>query len=271
MINLQHICQQVCEISKEAGKFILNERSVFSADKIETKGVNDFVSYVDKSAEEMIVKLLSEVLPEAGFITEEKTINKLAEEYNWIIDPLDGTTNYIHGLSPFAVSIALKQNNNLVVGVVYEVSLNECFYAYKGGGAYLNGNPIKVSQAPDIQSSLIATGFPYTEFSNMQPFMDSLDYLFKNSHGVRRIGSAATDLAYVAAGRFDLFYESNLNPWDVAAGALIVNEAGGKVTDYTDGENFVFGKQIIASNALNHQEFINLAAQLNLQNAFLNE
>ncbi len=270
-MNLQNLCDQVCEIAKEVGQFMKDEQNKISSKNIEVKGLNDFVTYVDKTAEMKIVKYLERIFPEAGFITEEKTITRIEEEYNWIIDPLDGTTNFIHGLSPFAVSIALQKKETIVLGVVYEVSLDECFCATKDGGAYLNTTPIEVSKTSSISSSLIATGFPYTEFSNMQPFLDSLEYLFKNSHGVRRLGSAATDLVYVACGRFDLFYESNLKSWDVAAGSLIVSEAGGNVSDYNDSDNFIFGKQIVASNSYNHNEFINLANKFKLQNAFTNE
>src|ERR1700679_3846264 len=149
-IDLQKITYKVNEIAKTAGAFIREQRKTFSTDKIEFKGVNDMVSYVDKTAEEMIVAALKELIPDAGFITEEKTISKIGEKYNWIIDPLDGTTNFIHGLPVYSVSIALQEHEELVIGVVYEVNMDECFYAWRGSLAYVNGKEIKVSKSPTI-------------------------------------------------------------------------------------------------------------------------
>jgi len=215
------------------------------------------VSYVDVNAEKIIVEGLKQVLPEAGFLTEEKTVNDEDDTLRWIIDPLDGTTNFIHGAPIYSVSIALQQKNELLVGIVYEINLHECFYAWKGGGAFCNGKKISVTQISSLRDSLTATGFPYKEFPMMDRFFATLRFLFNNSHGVRRLGSAAVDLVYVACGRFDGFYEYNLNPWDVAGGALIVKEAGGTVTDFAGGNNFLFGKEIIASNTFIHQEYLN--------------
>jgi myo-inositol-1(or 4)-monophosphatase len=201
---------------------------------------------------------LLKILPEAGFITEEKTSTKKGEIYNWIIDPLDGTTNYIHKLSPFAVSIALMEKDEIILGVVYEISLDECFYAYKGSKAFLNDKEITVTKTEKVNNSLIATGFPYYDYDKMEPFMQTLDFFMKNSHGLRRLGSAATDLVYVACGRFDAFYEYSLHAWDVAAGAFIVKQAGGKICDFKGENNFLFGKEIIASNSLIYSEFSNI-------------
>jgi len=163
-MHLENLAKQVIEVSKEAGDFIRQERKNFDPDKIEYKGLNDMVSYVDKTAEKIIVANLEKILPESGFITEEKTTKKIADRYNWIIDPLDGTTNFIHGVPAFSVSIALKEYEELVFGVVYEINLDECFYAWKDAPAYLNGKEIKVSNNPAISNSLIATGFPYYDF-----------------------------------------------------------------------------------------------------------
>src|SRR5882757_1969519 len=165
------IVNKVIEISKEVGGFIREQRKIFSSDKIEIKGLNDLVSYVDKTAEEKIVSALQEVLPEAGFITEEKTINKVGERYNWIIDPLDGTTNFIHGLPVYSVSIALQEYEELVLGVVYEVNQDECFYASKGTPAYLNGKVINVSDSAALSKSLLATGFPYYDFEKQPAYI----------------------------------------------------------------------------------------------------
>ncbi len=245
---LQNIVTQVIALSKEAGAFIKQERSTFNQDKIEYKGLNDMVSYVDKTAEEMIVTGLEKILPEAGFITEEKTKNKIAERYNWIIDPLDGTTNFIHGLPVFSVSIALQEYGELVAGVVYEINLDECFYAWKGAPAYLNGKEIKVSNCPTISNSLIATGFPYYDFEKQPQYIELFTYLMKNCHGLRRLGSAAVDLAYTACGRFDSYYEYNLNAWDCAAGIVIVRQAGGEVVNFKGGDEVLETRELLATN-----------------------
>ena len=257
-MNLENIIQQVAELSKEVGEFIRNEKEKINSDVIENKGVHDFVTYVDKTSEKKLIDGLLKIIPNSGFIAEENTADYNGEEYRWIVDPLDGTTNFIHGLSPFAISIALQQNEKTVAGLVYEIGLNECFYAYKNGGAFLNDKPISVSKANKIKDSLIATGFPYYDYSRIDNFMKSLNYFIQNSHGVRRLGSAATDLAYVACGRLEAFYEYSLSPWDVAAGAFIVQEAGGKICDFSGGNNYIFGKEIIASNPLVYDEFINI-------------
>jgi len=244
----QQLTLATCEIARSAGKFMAEERKSFDSTMIESKGLHDLVSYVDKESEKQIIEQLSKLLPESGFIAEEGTSSKKGERYNWVIDPLDGTTNYIQGIPIYAVSIGLKEYEELVLGVVYEVGRDECFYAWKDGGAWLNGKPIHVSDRKDIQDALLATGFPYNNFSKMESYLEFLKWTMKNARGVRRLGSAATDMAYVACGRFDAFWEYDLKPWDVAAGAVIVKEAGGTVTDYSSGNNYLFGKEIVASN-----------------------
>ena len=253
---LETITLQVIEVAKQAGAFIRQERTKFNSDKIEYKGLNDLVSYVDKTAEAMIVEALEKILPEAGFLTEEKTINRTGERYNWIIDPLDGTTNFIHGLTVFAVSVALKEYDELVAGVVYEVNLDECFYAWKGAPAYLNGKEIHVSKAPKIADSLLATGFPYYDFTKQPQYIALFTDLMQHCHGLRRLGSAATDLAYTACGRFDGYYEYNLKPWDIAAGIVIVRQAGGTVTTFTGGNDVLEKCDIVATNALISDELV---------------
>jgi myo-inositol-1(or 4)-monophosphatase len=247
-MELEGIINKVIEIAKDAGSFIREQRRTFTPDKIETKGLNDLVSYVDKTAEQIIVTALTDVIPGAGFITEEKTINKVGEEYNWIIDPLDGTTNFIHGLPVYSVSIALQQDDELVLGVVYEVNADECFYAWKGSPAYLNGEVIKTSASPTINKSLLATGFPYYDFSKQPAYINLFTELMKSCHGLRRLGSAAVDLAYTACGRFDAFYEYNLNPWDVAAGIVIVRQAGGQVVNFNGGDEVLNTRELLATN-----------------------
>jgi myo-inositol-1(or 4)-monophosphatase len=245
---------RVINIATQAGLFIQKERQNFSYDNVEVKGLNDLVSYVDKGAEELIVKGLKEIFQGSGFITEENTANN-KEEYNWIIDPLDGTTNFIHGVPCYAVSIALERNKKIILGVVYEVSRQECFSAHVGEGAFLNGKKINVSGRKTLSESLVGTGFPIYNFSRMEPFLKALDYLMRHTHGVRRIGAASADLCFLACGRLDAFFEYNLNAWDVAAGALIVKEAGGTVSDFSGGNEWLFGKEIVCTNGKVKEEF----------------
>lgn len=252
--HLNAILPHVITVSKKAGEFIRNERKIFSPEKIEVKGLNDLVSYVDKTSEQIIVNELKTIFPEAGFIVEENSAEG-KKEYNWIVDPLDGTTNFIHNVPCYAVSIALEYNNDILLGVVYEVARNECFYAINNGGAFLNGKKIKVSETKVLSQSLIATGFPIYNFTLIDNYLNTLKYFMKNTHGIRRIGAAAADLCYLACGRFDAFFEYNLNPWDVAAGALIIKEAGGTVNDFRSGDKWLFGKEICCSNGFLKEEF----------------
>jgi myo-inositol-1(or 4)-monophosphatase len=255
-MNLENICNQVCSLTVTTADWISRESGKIGQENIEVKGKNNFVTYVDKTSEQQLVKGLKSILPEAGFITEEGSANDEGI-YRWVIDPLDGTTNFIHKLPPYSISIGLiDSSNEIILGVVYNIAVKELFYAWKDGGAFLNGSKIKVSNVLNIEDSLIATGFPYTSFEKIAGYMESLKYFFEHSHGVRRLGSAAIDLAYVACGRFDIFYEYNLNPWDVAAGSIIVREAGGKVSDFKGGNNFLFGKELIASNNYFHDNFV---------------
>ncbi len=265
MINYQNITKEVTLLTQQVAQYIAEQALTFSSEKIEHKGLNDLVSYVDKTAEMQLVKGLQAILPEAAFITEENTIAKQDNDLQWIVDPLDGTTNFMHGLPCYSISIALMHKNELVVGVVHEVNRNECFYAWKDGGAFLNGNPISVSAKLNLQDSLIATGFPYTVFEEIDDYLTLLKELMKCSHGLRRLGSAAVDLAYVAAGRFDAYFEYNLNAWDVAAGCLLVKEAGGQVTDFKGGEDYVFGRRVVASNKSTHMALLSVI-QSNFKN-----
>ncbi len=247
MSDYSKMLKEVEEIAKKAGAFIAQERKGFSASDIEYKGINNLVSYVDKKSEEQIIKALTALMPEAGIIGEEGTGDKDGNQYNWVIDPLDGTTNFIHGVPVYAVSIALVEGNTPLLGVVYEVNSQETFAASQGEKATLNGTPIKVSEATELGTSLLATGFPYHDFNRMASYLKILDHFMQETHGIRRMGSAAIDLVYVACGRFEGFFEHNLSPWDVAAGALIVQQAGGKVTDFKGGGDFIFGGEILAA------------------------
>ncbi|TCO09656.1 inositol monophosphatase family protein [Natronoflexus pectinivorans] len=258
-MDYQGICIQVVNLARQTGSYLKEERAR-SAPDLERKGKNDFVTRFDKEAEVRIVDALSEILPDSGFIAEEGTGKGTSGRFNWVIDPIDGTTNFIHGLSPFSVSIALMEGEELVIGVVYEPGLDECFYAWKNGSAMLNGQVISVSKTEMVSDALVATGFPYTNFSRMDNYMDSLRFLMNNCRGVRRMGSAAVDLVYVACGRFDGFYEYGLKPWDVAAGSFILDRAGGKVSDFSGGNDYLYGREIIATNKSIFEEFLKVVS-----------
>ena len=247
-MDLQRICEQACLVAREAGRFIQAERAHFQSDSVAVKSFNQLVSYVDKSAEMILVKGLSAILPEAGFITEEETIASEPKEWMWVIDPLDGTTNFIHDLPVYSVSIGLIQHQKVMMGIVYEVNKEEMFYAWHGGGAYLNGQAIAVKVNADLEKSLLATGFPYYNYQQMDAYLNTLKHFMQHTQGMRRMGSAAIDLAYTACGRFDAFFEYGLSPWDVAGDICLIEEAGGVISEFDGGNNALFGKSIMGSS-----------------------
>ncbi len=249
MIELPDLRPQVEDIARAAGHFLKTQQTTFSQERVSLKSLNALVSDVDKNAEELLVAALSNLLPEAGFLTEEGTVGQNTNtNYYWVIDPLDGTTNFVHGLPIFSVSIALMHQDKPVLGVVYEVGMDECFSAIKGGGTTLNGNPVSTSTTTELKDSLLATGFPFYDFSGVAGFQRILEYFYPRTRGIRRIGTAAVDLAYTACGRFEGYFEYGLSPWDVAAGILLVREAGGQVCDYQGGDAPINSKSIIATN-----------------------
>lgn len=254
MHSTENIIKEACKQVILTGEYIQEQSKHIHTITIEEKDLNSLVSYVDKTAEIQLVEALQKITPHCGFITEEQTTIIQNKEIEWIIDPLDGTTNFLYGIPAFAISIGLRINEELVGGIVYEINKQELFFASKNNGAFLNNNLIRVSKRKTLAESLLATGFPYYDFSGINGYIEVLKALMKGSRGLRRIGSAAIDLAYVACGRFDGFFEYSLNPWDVAGGAIIIQEAGGKVTDFSGGNQYLFGKEIIASNTIIHQE-----------------
>lgn len=256
MIILQQVFDTVKAGVLMTGQFIREEATRFSTDHIEKKGFNDLVSYVDRQAEEQLVEACRQALPEAGFITEEGTDSTRKQDYNWVIDPLDGTTNFTHGLPVYSISVALMQNDRIILGLVYEINRDELFYALEGQPAFCNDQEIQVSSIDKLSNSLLATGFPYYDFDQMPAYLNILKEFMQTTHGLRRMGSAAVDLAYVACGRFEGFFEYNLNAWDVAAGAFIVQQAGGTVTDFSGKGNYIFGREIVASGPV-HQDMLN--------------
>lgn len=261
-MNLAEIENQVIQLCQDVGEFIRIESENFDRLRIEQKtGFNNLVSYVDKESERRLVSALRKILPGSGFIAEEGTTVDGINEYKWIIDPLDGTTNFTHGLPPFAISIGLTRDEEVVLGVVYEVTRQEAFHASEGRAAYCNGKEIRVSSSVSLNESLLATGFPYYHFDKREVYLEIIKTFLDRTHGVRRLGSAATDLAYVACGRMEGFFEYNLNAWDVAAGSFIVERAGGIVTDFKGGRNFLFGGEIVAACSI-HPEMLKVVHDL---------
>ncbi|SHF01933.1 myo-inositol-1(or 4)-monophosphatase [Mariniphaga anaerophila] len=252
------ICNEVQKIAREAGSFIRGEREKVSEKDVQLKSVASLVTYVDKTAEARIVEALGELIPGSGFITEEGTASYSGEKYKWIVDPLDGTTNFIHGIAPHSVSIALMEDEKAVVGVVFEIGQNEMFYAWKGGPAFLNDREIKVSTASNLADTLIGTGFPYYAFERVDNYIGAIKELMQQTRGLRRFGSAAVDLAYVAAGRFDAFFEHALHAWDVAAGAFILQQAGGRVSDFNGADNWLYGGEIVACSEAIYPDFYSI-------------
>lgn len=237
----------------EVATFIKAELHEVSDTDIETKDMNSLVSYVDKEAEKMIVKSLSQLTPSAGFITEEDTEDRHDKALTWIIDPLDGTTNFLQKIPHFSISIALMEAGEITLGIVYEIMLDNPYTAIKGEGAWEGTRKMSVSPTKEMLSAVVVTGFPYRRDINIDASLAVLKYCIIHCRGVRRLGSAALDLAYVAAGKIDIYYENALNIWDVAAGALLVQEAGGKISDYDGGTDYLEGT-IISSNGHLHNE-----------------
>lgn len=259
-MELKEIEKGVISVCREVGSFIRQEGSAFDLSRIEQKtAFNNLVSYVDKEAERRLVKVLRDLVPEAGYITEEGTVEQSShQEYNWIIDPLDGTTNFLHGLPVYGISVGLARKKEMVLGVVFHIGTGECFHAINDGQAFCNDSVIRVSGIPSLSESLLATGFPYHQSDRGDIYLEIIKEFLAKSHGIRRLGSAAIDLAYVAAGKLEGFFEFNLNPWDVAAGAFIVHQAGGVVTDFQGGNNFLFGAELCASNKNIHLEMLDI-------------
>lgn len=245
---MTNLLEQLVTIVKGVDQ-LLPKTAMRNDPKINLKSPNQLVTETDVAVEQYLIKELQKLLPEAGFITEESQIEQNSKaEYIWVIDPIDGTTNFVHQIPIFCVSVALLHNKKPFLGVVYELNAKEMFSAEKDKGAFLNGNSIHVSHHTELQDTLIATGFPYYDYERIDPYLNSLKVFMKETRGVRRLGSAAADLAYVACGRFDAFYEYSLSPWDVAAGILLVEEAGGKIAGFNATTDPLFGREILATN-----------------------
>jgi myo-inositol-1(or 4)-monophosphatase len=274
MTDLKTMTKNVCEVARQAGAYIRQERERFSIDKVERKHAHDYVSYVDKGSEAMIVDALHQLLPKAGFITEEGLASHNDEQMLWVVDPLDGTTNFIHGFAPYAVSIALTRGREILIGVVYEVCAAECFYAWKGGGAFMEkrnekGEMRKVALhvgQSTINDALLCLQLPYNSDAYKPVILHLISQCYGNVGSIRMIGSAAMALCYVAAGRLDGYAERYIGQWDYMAGALIVMEAGGRVTSYKGEEYFMQGDSVIAANPLVHQPLLEVITPLSNSN-----
>ena len=285
-IDLEECTLAVCKIARRAGEYIREERKKFSLERVERKHAHDYVSYVDKGSERLIVSALRELLPEAGFITEEGTaqgdspsVSGLRTEGTvplcWVVDPLDGTTNFIHQYAPYAVSIALLQGKEILIGVVYEICADECFYAWQGGGAHLlmhnaqctmhnsqctMHNNLHVS-SQQIQDALLCLQLPYNSEAYKPVIKQLIDRLYGNVGSIRACGSAAMALCQVAAGRLDGYAEQYIGQWDYMAGSLIVTEAGGMVTDYDGSTDFTQGNSVVATNGVIQQDLLKVIGE----------
>ncbi|NPV83353.1 MAG: inositol monophosphatase [Candidatus Aminicenantes bacterium] len=240
----------------EAGRYLLEGLS--QAKRVTYKGQVDLVTSFDRRSEEIIYDRLSRAFPGHSFLAEEEIKRDRDSDYCWLVDPLDGTTNYAHGLPVFCVSVALAFRNEIILGLVYDPSREELYSATRGRGAYLNGKPIRVSKTRKLDRSLLATGFPYDVRTSQDNNLDHFANFAIRAQAIRRLGSAALDLCYVACGRFDGYWEKKLKPWDLAAGALLVEEAGGRVTDLAGKKFRLPGPHIVASNGYIHRSMLEI-------------
>lgn len=254
-MDIENLCNDVRQLARSVGRYLTNEQAGLKRKDVELKGTRNYVTYIDKAAEELLVEGLQQLLPGSGFLTEEGTVAFEEKEFTWIIDPLDGTSNYVHGDTTYSVSIALVRNNETVLGVVHDPVLDYTYRAVAGGTAFMNDTPLQVSNHATIENGYFGFGIPY---SLNEEGRQILQRAMKQSQkcSFRLKGSAALDLCYVAAGVTDAFFHPGLSPWDVAAGAFIVARAGGKCTDFSGGDNYVFGREMVASNRVIHDEIM---------------
>lgn len=252
------------EAALDAGRLIRFEAGRLDLAQVRSKGIHDLVTEIDERSQAIILEKILARFPDHSILAEESDQDTAgaSPDWRWIIDPIDGTTNFTHGVPPYAVSIGLQYKARSVVGVVYDVSRDELFTAVAGQGAWMNGRRLRVSEADRLEDCLLTTGFPYRSFGHADTYLAVLKEFFQRAQGVRRPGSASVDLAWVAAGRFDGFFEIGLSPWDVAAGVLLVEEAGGRVSDFGAGLDPVTGGQVIASNGRIHESMASIVAPL---------
>ncbi len=254
-MDINRLCSEVKALARSVGEYLVAEQAELKRKDVEMKGTRDYVTYVDKTAEEMLVKGLQALLPDSGFLTEEGTVEYVEKAYTWIIDPLDGTSNYVHGDTTYSVSIALTRGSETILGVVHDPVVNQMYWATEGGKAYMNNEQLSVSSHTSIENGYIGFGIPYSlNEQGEQILQRALKQFQKASFRIK--GSAALDLCYVAAGVTDAFFHSGLSPWDVAAGSFILIQAGGTCTDFSGGDRFVFAREMVASNGKIHEEIM---------------
>ncbi len=246
------------EAAREAGKYL--KYNVGKVRNVETKKGEErnLVSEIDRGSEEKIIGMIKSRYPSHAILAEESGAEETAAEFKWIIDPLDGTTNYLHHVPIYCVTIAIEHKGEIIAGVVYDPNLDELFTAEKGSGAYLNGKRLRVSGTSELIDGLLVTGFPYDIARNPDHAIERFVRLLLAAGGMRRLGSAALDLSYVTAGRFDGFWEVSLNPWDMAAGVLLVQEAGGRVTDFSGVGPNIYRRQVLATNGRLHEAILEI-------------
>jgi myo-inositol-1(or 4)-monophosphatase len=245
--------------ARRAGDVIVRSLDRVGALVVSEKGRNDFVSEVDRAAEQVLIATIRKAYPSHGFLAEESGASP-GDDYTWVIDPLDGTTNFLHGFPQFAVSVACRHRGRAEVGVVFDPLRGELFTAERGGGTQLDGRRLRVSQRPGLEGALIGTGFPYRENRRwLKSYLAILESVMQTTAGVRRPGAASLDLAYVAAGRLDAFWESGLSPWDTAAGNLLISEAGGRIGNLAGGE-YADGGHLLAGSPKVYFALIDLIA-----------
>jgi myo-inositol-1(or 4)-monophosphatase len=238
-----------------AGDYIIDSIGSLTESEINEKQASDFVTRVDSESEKRVINAIKQTYPHHTFLAEE-SLKETDEEYRWIIDPLDGTTNFIHGYPVFSVSIALQHRGEIIIGLVLDPSRDELFTAEKGAGAFLNGRPVYVSDVTDFSNSLITTGFPFRRKDLIESYLGVFRNVFDRVSDIRRAGSAALDLAYLASGRCDGFFEIGLSPWDIAAGSLLIKEAGGIVSDFGGGTNYLSTGNIVAGTTMTHEKIL---------------
>lgn len=272
MKELKDIMHEVMGLAKDAGAFIREQRTHFDTSDVVAKGSHDYVSYVDKGAERMIVDRLHQIVPEAEYITEEGTVasdsasndgsEQVTTAYSsghhltWVVDPLDGTTNFIHDMGPYCVAIALRSEEEILVGVVYEIVADELFYTCKGMPSFLNGNEIHVGKAEVVNEAFINIGYTYDVDFWLPRIQKLIGMLYGNCASIRNLGSAEAEICYVACGRFDAYIESHLKPWDVTAGGIILANAGGRASDYEGGRCWMTGEHFLGTNGKIHEELL---------------
>lgn len=244
--------EAACEAAAAAGRIVRRRFGEKEPVRVELKGLHDFVTETDREAEAAVVDELRRRYPGHAVMSEEGSPEEEAADYRWVVDPLDGTTNFIHGVPVFAVSVALEDRRGLVAGAIYDPLRDEMFRAHRGGGARMNRSAIRCSDPAATDQALIATGFPFRELSRVDRYLKAFEAFIRSTAGIRRAGSACLDLAYTACGRYDGFWEIGLSRWDVAAGVLIVREAGGTVTDVIGGDRALETGDIVAAGARFH-------------------